>query len=190
MITLFAQETGQIVQESAETAGKFTQICGNFGIELGPLLMQCAGFGLLAVVIWWFGLRPVLAVVDERQKKIAEGLQFSEEMKVRLAAAEEDYRKKLAEAQIAAAAVIEEARKTAKATVDGAAQEAIAKAEEISKRAAENNAREHEKMLAELKSEVAGLVAEATAKLLSREATAEEKTRLIAAAAEAVKNEK
>ncbi|MCR5183529.1 MAG: F0F1 ATP synthase subunit B [Opitutales bacterium] len=181
----FAQEA--LPPESEESM--FTEICGQFGIELGPFLMQCVSFAILASVVWYFGLRPVLKVVDERQKKIADGLQFSEEMKVKLAAAESDYQKKIAEASVAASELLEQARRTAKQTIEQATQDAIVKAEEIAKRAAENNAREREKMLAELKSEVAGLVVEATTKLLSRDATDAEKSRMLAAAAQAIQSE-
>lgn len=180
-----------LAQEAVpETANKFTLVCDKFGIELIPLLTQCLSFTILALVIWYFGLRPVLAVVAERQKKIAEGLQFSEAMKAKLAAAEAEYQKKMSEAAADAASVLEQARQTAKQTIEQATQDAIVKAEAIAKRAEENNAREHEKMLAELKSEVAGLVAETTAKLLAREASDAEKTRLTAAAVDVIKAEK
>ena len=130
-----------------------------------------------------------MKTIAERQTKIAEGLQFSDEMKAKLAQSEADYKAKMQQAAVDAAAVIESARKAAKETVEKAAQDAIARAEETEKRAAENIAREREKMLADLKGEVAALVVETTAKLLSRDLPAAEKSRLAEAAAKEIKKD-
>ena len=154
------------------------EIATKFGIEPGPLLVQVCSFAVLALVVWYFGFRPLMATVAERQKKIEDGLKFHDDMKAKLAQSEADYKAKMAQAAQDASAVLDAARKSAKETVEKAAQDAIARAEETERRAAENIAREREKMLAELKGEVAALVVETTAKLLARDLPAAEKTRL------------
>ena len=141
------------------------EIATKFGIEPGPLLVQVISFAVLALVVWYFGFRPLMATVAERQKKIEDGLKFHDDMKAKLAQSEADYKAKMAQAAQDASAVLDAARKSAKETVEKAAQDAIARAEETERRAAENIAREREKMLAELKGEVAALVVETTAKL-------------------------
>lgn len=162
------------------------EIATKFGIEPGPLLVQVISFAVLALVVWYFGFRPLMATVAERQKKIEDGLKFHDDMKAKLAQSEADYKAKMAQAAQDASAVLDAARKSAKETVEKAAQDAIARAEETERRAAENIAREREKMLAELKGEVAALVVETTAKLLARDLPAAEKTRLAAAAAKTI----
>lgn len=162
------------------------EIATKFGIEPGPLLVQVISFAVLALVVWYFGFRPLMATVAERQKKIEDGLKFHDDMKAKLAQSEADYKAKMAQAAQDASAVLDAARKSAKETVEKAAQDAIARAEETERRAAENIAREREKMLAELKGEVAALVVETTAKLLARDLPAAEKTRLAAAAAKEI----
>lgn len=169
------------------SANPIPEITRKFGIEIGPLVVQIVSFAVLALVVWYFGFRPLMKTIAERQAKIAEGLQFSDEMKAKLAQSEADYKAKMTQAAQDAAAVIESARKAAKETVEKAAQDAIARAEETEKRAAENIAREREKMLAELKGEVAALVVETTAKLLARELPAAEKSRLAESAAKEIK---
>lgn len=176
----------QILAEAgvpAETGNILTKVTTKFGIEPGPLLVQIVSFAILAIVVWYFGFRPLMQTVAERQKKIEEGLQFSEEMKAKLAQSEADYKAKMQQAAADASAVLEAARKNAKETIEKASQDAIARAAEIEKRASENTAREREQMLAELKGEVAALVVETTAKLLARELPDAEKSRLAAAAA-------
>lgn len=165
------------------------EIATKFGIEPGPLLVQVISFAVLALVVWYFGFRPLMATVAERQKKIEDGLKFHDDMKAKLAQSEADYKAKMAQAAQDASAVLDAARKSARETVEKAAQDAIARAEETERRAAENIAREREKMLAELKGEVAALVVETTAKLLARDLPAAEKTRLAAAAAKEIKKD-
>ena len=82
--------------------------------------------------------------------------------------------------------MLENARKSAKDMIEKASQEAIARAAETEKRAAENIEREREKMLADLRGEVASLVVETTAKLLARDLSAAEKSRLAASAAKEI----
>ena len=45
-----------------------------------------------------FAVKPITATLDERQQKIADGLQYAEEMKVQLAAAERERAEKIKEA--------------------------------------------------------------------------------------------
>lgn len=187
---MFPQILAEAAAGAAENENKFTQVTAKFGIEAGPLVVQIVSFVVLALVVWYFGFRPLMKTVAERQKKIEDGLRFSDEMKAKLAQSEADYNAKMRQAAEDASAVIENARKTAKETVEKAAQDTIARAEETEKRAAENVAREREKMLAELKGEVAALVVETTAKLLARDLPAAEKSRLAEAAAQEIKNRK
>jgi len=164
---------------AAEPDNVLEKVTKNFGIEAGALAMQILSFAILALVVWYFGFRPLMKTVAERQKKIEDGLRFSEEMKAKLAQSEADYAEKMRQAATDASAVIENARKTAKGIIEKSAQDAIVRAAETEKRAAENIAREREKMLAELKGEVATLVVETTAKLLARDLSPEEKSRLV-----------
>lgn len=164
------------------------EIATKFGIEPGPLLVQVISFAVLALVVWYFGFRPLMATVAERQKKIEDGLKFHDDMKAKLAQSEADYKEKMRQAAQEASAVLENARKSAKDMIEKASQEAIARAAETEKRAAENIEREREKMLADLRGEVASLVVETTAKLLARDLPAAEKTRLAAAAAKEIRS--
>lgn len=184
---ILANAAAAAVPAATEGGNKFTEITTKFGIEPGALAVQIVSFGVLALVVWYFGFRPLMKTVAERQKKIEDGLKFSDDMKAKLAQSEADYKATMARAAQDAAAVLDAARKSGKETVEKAAQDAIARAEETERRAAENVAREREKMLAELRGEVAALVVETTAKLLARELPAAEKTRLAAAAAEELK---
>ena len=66
------------------------QLISTFGIDWRLLLVQSVNFGLLLLVLWRFVYRPVLAMIDERREKIAEGVQKAEAADRRLAEADEE----------------------------------------------------------------------------------------------------
>lgn len=160
-----------------------SELAHNFGIEPAYLGMQFISFAVLALVLYKFAIKPVLASMDERQGKIEEGLKFADEIKAKLADAEKNAEATLAKATQEATAILKKAREDADARVSAASQEAIAKAAEIAKKAAEANELARVKMLTEVRAEVAKLVVATSAKVLSRELSADEKSRYAESAA-------
>ena len=59
-----------------------------FGVDWKLLLVQAFNFGLLLAVLTYFLYTPVLRIIDERRKKIAEGVQNAEEAEKNLATSE------------------------------------------------------------------------------------------------------
>jgi F-type H+-transporting ATPase subunit b len=159
-----------------------------FGVNWQSFGAAVLNFALVAGVLYYFALRPVLKTLDARNAKIAEGLRFSDEMKAKLANAEKAYQARLAEAATAAAAIGREASEHAKAFEERAMKEAAARAEDLLRRAGETLEQNRKQMLAGLRSEVSALVVETTAKVLSHELTPEEKQRFNAAAAVEIAN--
>lgn len=66
------------------------QLIETFGIDWRLLLMQSVNFGLLLLILWRFVYRPVLAMIDERREKIAEGVRKFEEADRNLLSAKEE----------------------------------------------------------------------------------------------------
>jgi F-type H+-transporting ATPase subunit b len=161
---------------------------GRFGVELHYILWQLGSFTLLAVVLYFFGIKPILANLDARNAKIADGLRFSDEMKTKLSDAEKLYVERLAAAAAEAADVARDAAARAKVFEEKAAQEAIARANDILRRADAQLAHDREQMRAELRTEVARLVVETTGKVLSKELSADERARFTAAATAEITN--
>lgn len=64
-----------------------SELFAAFGINWKLLLVQAINFGLLLVILWRFLYTPVLRMIDERQKKIAEGVKNAEAAGEKLAAA-------------------------------------------------------------------------------------------------------
>lgn len=170
---LAATDGGNVIQKLAS----------QFHIE-GPLLLaQAVNFMLVALALWFFAIRPLLATVEERNRKIREGLQYAEEMKERLADAERQSEQKLREAAEEAGKIVAQANESSKAFAAAQQQAAIAKAEQIVANAHKAMELEHKQLLEEVHGEVANLVVATTSKVLSKELDSNEKTRLSDAAA-------
>lgn len=181
MISVFLASTGEAA--SGQASNPAAELIHRFGIEPAYLGMQFISFAVLALVLYKFAIKPVLASMDERQGKIEEGLKFADEIKAKLADAEKNAEATLAKATQEATAILKKAREDADARVSAASQEAIAKAAEIAKKAAEANELARVKMLTEVRAEVAKLVVATSAKVLSRELSADEKSRYAESAA-------
>jgi F-type H+-transporting ATPase subunit b len=148
-----------------------TPILHNFGISWPFFLAQVVNFSVVAFILWKFAFKPVLATLDDRQKKIAAGLKYAEEMEAKLDATQQESAAMLKKASADAARLIDEARKTAKDFLDKQMLEAIAKAADVHLKAQQAIELEHKKMLADARTEIARLVVVTTERVLARKLT-------------------
>lgn len=170
--------------ETAAEPGFFDKIgLGGFGLDGKLIFAQMVNFVVVAFLLWRFAFKPVMATLDERQRKIAEGLQFAEESKAQLAETEKRQAEVLREANSKAQEIIHEARDKARELEDRLKSETSAQIEEMRKRAEESNELERQKMLTEVRQEIARLVVMTSGKVLQRELGDDEKARLDKAAA-------
>lgn len=159
-----------------------------FGIEWSFLIAQIISFSILAFVLYRHGFKPILAAVDERQKKIESGLAYADEMKEKLEKAQVESEAVLRKAAIEAQAVVTDARKTAKEMLEKQTREAAAQGAAIIEKARQGIDLERRKMIAEVRTEIARLVTLTTAKVLSKELSAGEKSRFADAASRELTN--
>ncbi|MBI2610467.1 F0F1 ATP synthase subunit B [Candidatus Kaiserbacteria bacterium] len=97
-----------------------SELFAAFGINWKLLLVQAFNFGILLAVLWYFLYEPVLKMIDDRRKKIAEGVQNAEAAAGRLA-----------EAKTKGEGIIGSASREAEGIVAAARSRAEEKAEEI-----------------------------------------------------------
>lgn len=166
-----------------QEGGMISELAGQFGITWPTLIAQMINFIIVSFVLYRFAIKPITAALDERQKKIADGLQYAEEMKTRLEDAEKQHADTLKEAAEQASKIITDARDTAKAFTEKQSQEAVVKAEDIIKKAQEATQLEHQQMLADLRKEVSELVVKTTEKVLHKNLTDADKSSFSEAAA-------
>jgi F-type H+-transporting ATPase subunit b len=170
-----AHDSASVGAEHAEDGGVISELAGNFGISWPTLVAQMVNFCIVALVLYKFAVKPIAATLDERQQKIADGLQYAEEMKVQLAAAERERAEKIKEAAVEAQGILAESREQSKEMIEQKTQEAAAQAEAIIRKASEATELERQKMLSDVRQEVARLVVATSATVLSRDLSESEK---------------
>lgn len=183
---IFPLFTAAVENAPAATNGgleAIKQVLGPFGVKPLFLLAQVVNFGVVAVVVYYFAIRPVVATVDARNKDIASGLKYAEDMKSKLAETQKQQEEILKQASLEGKKVIAEARDTGKALVEKAAQDATKNAEEIIKKGQAATTLERQQMLNDLRREVAQLVVATSQRVLGRDLTADERARFNTSAA-------
>lgn len=168
---------------ATDASTKLNNLQSQFGIEGKYLLMQVISFTILAFVLYRFFFKPVLATVDERNKKIEEGLKHAEDTKIQLASAQEQSAALLRQAQVDASKIIDEARKTAKEFTERETAAATERANALITKAQQAIDLEHKKMLDQARTEIARLVVATTQRVLAKELSDAERSRYNEAAA-------
>ena len=162
--------------QEVATDNKITMITDKFGVSVPTLIAQMVNFCLVALVLYYFAVKPISTTLEERQQKISDGLQYAEEMKDQLAEAERERTEKVKQAAIGAQKILAEAREQSKEIIEIKTQEAAAQAEAIIRKASEATELERQKMLADVRQEVASLVLVTSSKVLSRNLSEDEKS--------------
>lgn len=160
------------------SGGQIEQIAQTFGVDWPRLIAQTISFSIVAALLYRFAYHPVLAMLDERRKQIADGLAAADRNKAELAETQGQREQVMAAANEQANQLIEEARDAAARIREQKVQEAAAEAEQIVAKAREEAAREHDRMLAELKREVGKLVVETTAAVSGKVLSPDDQHRL------------
>ncbi len=145
-----------------------TKILTDFGISWPFFLAQVLNFCVVALILWRFAFKPILATLDLRQQKIADGLKYAAEMEAKLAATAQESAQLIKSAQLEAQKVVDEARKMAKDFADKQQGEANARAADILAKAQQAIELEHKKMLNEARGEIARLVVKTTEQVLAK----------------------
>lgn len=149
-----------------------------FGVNWPLFTSNVISFLVVCALLYRFAYRPILAVLEMRRERIAESLENADKIKAQLAEAEAKHAEILDRANAEAQKMINEAREAVNALAQVREQQAIAEAEQIIARAREATTLEHERMLAELRREVARLVVDTTSKVTGKILTTEDQRRL------------
>jgi len=158
--------------------GQIQQIANTFGVDWPHLLAQVVSFSIVCVLLHRFAYKPILKILEERRRQIAQGLADTQKIKAELAQAEATCRDIVLQANGQATKLIEEAHAAAGRVQQHETQKAIAAAEQILAKSREAAAQEHARMLTELKREVGQLVVQAATRLTGRILTNEDQRRM------------
>ena len=149
-----------------------------FGVEWSLFIAQVISFIIVVILLQKFAYKPVLTMLEERRKRIAEGLANADKIKAELARTEAARQEVLNNANAQANKLIEEARAAAARVQEQETQKAIAQAADIVTKAKQAAEAEHARMLADLKREVGRLVVDTTSKVTGKILTVDDQKRL------------
>ena len=163
--------------EVAEGANVISKLAGEFGVNWKHLIAQIINFGLVAYLLYRFAFKPVLNTLAERQKRIADGLQYTEEMEQKLKDAEKEHAEMIRKAAAESKEMLDAARTQAKNYTEKQSQEALHKAEGIIRKAEEAIDLERNRMVRSARNELAQLVVATSGKVLSKDLSKEERAK-------------
>jgi F-type H+-transporting ATPase subunit b len=142
---------------------------GSLGFNLPALVAQLINFALLLIIFRLLLYKPLLNVLDQRKKRIEEGLEAAEESKRRLSETEQETAKEMDRARQEGQALIAQAQQAANRLRDEETQRARAEAEQLIERARGEIALERDAAIAELRREFAGLAVTAAERVIKKE---------------------
>jgi len=136
------------------------------GLNLGYLLLQIFNFLILFVVLRVWVYKPILGLLDKRREAIARGLEDARVAADARANAEKEAEKILAEAQAEASKVVRDANERAQGVAKEVKAEAEAEAAKAREAALAEAEVERNRVLGDLRGQVAALSIAATQKLV------------------------
>lgn len=143
----------------------------DFGVNPILLLAQIVNFAVLLILLKKFFYKPILKVLEERKHKIETSVTQAEKIQNKLVETESRQNQIIGEAESQASKIIEEAKEASKKIQETVAAETNKKVEETLIKAKEAINFEKEKMVGQVKAEMATLVAETTKRVLGKTLT-------------------
>ncbi len=134
--------------------------------------MTILGQTIAFMVFVWFCMKyvwpPLMSAIEDRQEKIAEGLEASQKGEKDMQRSKKRAKKRLAKAKVQAAEIIDQANKRHAQIVDSAKDDARTEATKIKVGAAAEIEQEIHRAKEQLRSQVAKLAVQGAEKILTR----------------------
>lgn len=142
-------------------------VLDNLGINLGYLILQILGFIIIYLVIRGYALNPILKVLEERKERIAKGLEDARQAAVARDNADLEAKKIMEEARVRADKEVQTRITAAEETANGITAKANEDAKAIIARATEEAEEERNRILSELRNQVAAISIAAANKVVA-----------------------
>ena len=141
---------------------------GALGINLPSLIAQLINFTILLIVLGWAFKKFLFPMLDERRKRIQEGLEASDEAKKRLAQTETETAAELDKARQEGQGLIGQAQQMSARIQEEARQSARTETETLLERARSEIQLERDAAIADLRREFADLTITAAERVIRR----------------------
>lgn len=144
------------------------ELANQFGLQWSKIIAQILIFGLVYFVLNRYAFGPILAMLEARRKRIADGESKLEKIARDLAAAEENAKTIIAKADADATRLIKEAGDSAGVVAEKKKQDALLEASQILAKARQAAQLEQEQLMAQLKREFGRMVVDTTSRVTGK----------------------
>jgi len=162
-----------LAAEAAGGGGGLTDI--NFGLTVWTVVL----FGLFAFVLTKLGWRPLLKVVEERERSVREAVEGAQRASAEAQTLLTQHREMLREASREREEIIKKALQESEQIKSDLAARAKAASDQMIQRAKEQIEREKAQAVQELRAQVADLAIEAASKIVETSLTPEAQRKLV-----------
>lgn len=166
--TIQVLATAAVPVAEAGGANPLTEIFKEFHVTGWNFISQCVAFLIVAIALKTFAFGPVLAILEKRRQRIADGEDNLRKVEAQISENEKRREEILTKANDDAKRLVDEAKESAVAVGEHKTQEAIAEAQQIIAKAREAAKAEHDHMTAELRKEFGRLVTATTAQVTGK----------------------
>jgi F-type H+-transporting ATPase subunit b len=149
------------------------------GINLPGLLAQLIGFAILLILLRFVAFKPFMRMMDERSRRVREGLEAAEKMKEQAAQSDVAVQKRLDEARQEGQTLIGQAQQIASRLQDEGRQQARTEGEALLARARNEIQLERDEAIAHIRREFADLTIIAAEKVIGQSLDKKAHERLI-----------
>jgi F-type H+-transporting ATPase subunit b len=146
-------------------------LISTFHLDLTLIIAQLVNFAVVALVLWFIALKPLIKVMTERTNKIEKSLADAKKIEERLAKTEAEKRQIIDATKKEAANILEETNKKAESSKKEMVEKAKSEIEGLIAKGKQQIGSEKEKMISEVKAELADLVVAVTQKVLGEALT-------------------
>ncbi len=147
------------------------------------LLGQTVAFVIFIAICWKYVWPPIIAIMEEREKRIADGLEAAKKADDSLQEAQLAFDQEMNKAKAEAAEILEKANARASQIVKDATSKAETEAEKILTSASKTIENDVNKAKEELRHKMSELIIETSEKILGEEITPDKHQKLLAKAA-------
>ncbi len=149
------------------------------GINLPQLIAQVANFIVLLVILRFTLYKPILGMLDDRKKRVAEGLGAAEAARAEASDAEARIQAQLDEARGQGQDIVANAQQVASRIQDDAREQSERDREAGAERARQEIQLERDRAIADLRGEFAGITVNAAERVIRQSLDAEAHERII-----------
>lgn len=177
-LTILAETTHETAAAAASSGNPAVDIAKGFHLDPWLFGAQCFNIIVVLIVLKKFAFGPLVAMLEQRRNRIAEGEANLVRIQQQLTDSEKHTAEAIAKANSEAQRLVNEAKESAVAFSEQKSQEAIASAQQILVKAEAAARAEREQIAAELKREFGRLVTATTAQVTGKVLTPDDQKRI------------